>query len=151
MDKKSAVTTVKSVMTPAPLDTANPSKSIQNIAVQMKEKDKGGIIIVEKDGKPVGIITERDIVRKVLAENKDPKGTVASDIMSQPLVTVGPEVYVSEASQIMTKYDIQRLPIVADNRLLGIVTMKDIAKKMYEKAGKDAELMYMSKFPLLEH
>lgn len=151
MDKNSAITTVKSIMTSAPLDTASLSKSIQEIAIQMKERDRGGIVIVDKDGKPIGIITERDIVRKALAEYKDPKTTPASDIMSQPLVTVGPEVYVSEASLIMTKYNISRLPIVADNRLLGIVTMQDYAKKMYDKTRKDSGLMYMSQFHLLEH
>lgn len=151
MDKENAVTIVKSIMTQAPLDTASPSKSIQNIAIQMKERDRGGIIIVDNDSKPIGIITERDIVRKVLAENKDPKKTLASDVMSRPLVTIGPEVHVSEATLIMTKYNIRRLPIVVDNRLVGIVTMKDFAKKVYERARKDPELMYMSQFPLLEH
>lgn len=60
-----------------------------------------------------------------------------------------PQTY--EASLIMTKYNISRLPIVADNRLLGIITMQDYAKKMYDKTRKDPGLMYMSKFLLLEH
>ena len=150
MDKESALTTVESIMTRPPLDTAGPSKSIQDIAIQMKEKGRGGIIIVDDDAKPIGIITERDIVRKVLAEYKDPKNVRASDVMSQPLVTVGPEVHVSEASLIMAKYNIRRLPIVVDNRLTGIVTLKDLWKKMYEKSRReDPELMYMSQFPLL--
>jgi CBS domain-containing protein len=149
MDKESALTAIESIMTQPPLATAGPSKSVQDIAIQMKERDKGGIIIVDNDSKPIGIITERDIVRKVLAEYKNPKDVLASDIMSQPLVTVGPEVHISEASLIMAKYNIRRLPIVVDNRLIGIVTLKDLGKKMYEKARKDPELMYMSIFPLL--
>lgn len=152
MDKDSTLTTVESIMTRSPIETASPSKSIQDIAIQMKEKGKGGIIIVDKDSKPIGIITEGDVVRKVIAEYTDPKSARASDVMSQPLVTIGPEVNVSEASLIMTKYNIRRLPIVVDNRLIGIVTMRDLGKKMYGKARKeDPELMYMSQFPLLEH
>jgi signal-transduction protein with cAMP-binding, CBS, and nucleotidyltransferase domain len=82
----------------------------------------------------------------------DPKSARASDVMSQPLVTLGPKVNVSELSLIMAKYNIRRLPIVVDNELIGIVTMKDLGKKIYGKARKeDPELLYMPQFPLLEH
>jgi len=90
-------TSVQSIMTPLPLETANPSTNLHDIANQMKEKNKGAIIIVEQQtkdtsntiSKPIGIITERDIVRRVLwgYESINTKQVMVSDIMSKPLIT----------------------------------------------------------------
>ena len=137
-------------MTPLPLETANPLTNLRDIANQMKEKNKGAIIIVEKQSntisKPIGIITERDIVIRVLAgyESIDPKQIMVSDIMSKPLITVGNEESIYDAALIMTKYSIRRLPIARDNVLLGIVTATDLARRVYEK-NKDPVLKAMSR------
>ena len=100
---------------------------------------------------PIGIITERDIIRRVLAgyESIDPKQIIVSDIMSKPLITVGNEASIYDAALIMTKYSIRRLPIPRDNVLLGIVTATDLARRVYEK-NKDPVLKAMSRFGLLE-
>jgi nucleotide-binding universal stress UspA family protein len=125
----------------------------------MKEKGRGSIIVTEyvttsagsKTGtKPVGIITERDMVRRVVAESKDPHSTIAYDIMSKPLIAVGPEATVYDAALIMTKYNIRRLPIVQDNTLLGIITSSDLARRMYEKNRSDPTLHAMSRFGEVE-
>ena len=92
---------------------------------------------------PVGIITEMDIVRRVVAESKDPKITAAYDIMSKPLITVGPEATIYDTALIMTKYSIRRLPIVRDNTLLGIITSSDLARRMYEQNKDDPSLNAM--------
>jgi CBS domain-containing protein len=103
---------VEMVMTPLPLDTALPLDNVIDLARKMREKGRGSVIVTEyitnsagsKTGtRPVGIITERDIVRKVVAESKDPNSTIAYNIMSKPLVTVGPEATVYDAALIMTK------------------------------------------------
>ena len=150
---------VEMLMTPLPLDTALPLDYVVDLARNMKEKGRGSIIVTEyvttsagsKTGtKPVGIITERDMVRRVVAESKDPHSTIAYDIMSKPLIAVGPEATVYDAALIMTKYNIRRLPIVQDNTLLGIITSSDLARRMYEKNRSDPTLHAMSRFGEVE-
>jgi signal-transduction protein with cAMP-binding, CBS, and nucleotidyltransferase domain len=148
-------------MTPLPLETANPLTNLGDIANQMKEKNKGAIIIVEQQteqnsrsliSKPIGIVTERDIVRRVIwgYQPIDPNQIMVSDIMSKPLITVGDEASIYDAALIMTKYSIRRLPITKDNVLLGIVTTTDLARRIYEKNKQDPVLKAMSRFRQLE-
>ena len=105
---------VELLMTTLPLDTANASDNVFDLAKKMKENGRGSVIITEytttstnagskTNTSPVGIITERDIVRRVVAESKDPRTTMAYAIMSKPLISVGPEATVYDASLIMTK------------------------------------------------
>ena len=105
---------VEMLMTTLPLETANASDNVFDLAKKMKEKGRGSVVVTEysttatnagskTNTTPVGIITERDIVRRVIAESKDPKTTMAYDIMSKPLISVGPEATVYDASLIMTK------------------------------------------------
>ena len=154
-------TSVQSIMTPLPLETANPLTNLGDIANQMKEKNKGAIIIVEQQteqnsrsliSKPIGIVTERDIVRRVIwgYQPIDPNQIMVSDIMSKPLITVGDEASIYDAALIMTKYSIRRLPITKDNVLLGIVTTTDLARWIYEKNKEDPVLKAISRFKQLE-
>jgi CBS domain-containing protein len=146
------------LMTTLPLETANASDNVFDLAKKMKEKGRGSVVVTEyttnagsKTGTaPVGIITERDIVRRVVAESNDPKTTAAYDIMSKPLISVGPEATVYDASLIMTKYMIRRLPIIRDNTLLGIITSSDLARRMYEQNRADPTLKAMSRFADVE-
>lgn len=144
-------TMVELIMTRLPLQTANESKAVSDVSKQMNESGKGSVVVVDQNNRPIGIVTERDIVRKVVALDKDPKKITASEIMSKPLISVGPEAYVYDAALIMTKYRIRRLPIVRDNALLGMVTATDLARRMYEENKKDPTLAAMSRFALIEH
>lgn len=146
---------VELLMTTPPLETAQPLDNIVNLARNMKEKGRGSVVVTKyvtdsaghKTGStPLGIVTERDIVRRVVAESKDPNSTIAYDIMSKPLITVGPEATIYDAALIMTKYRIRRLPIVRDNTLLGIITSSDLARRMYEENRSDPMLRAMSRF-----
>jgi signal-transduction protein with cAMP-binding, CBS, and nucleotidyltransferase domain len=151
---------VERLMTTLPLETANASENALDLAKKMKEKGRGSVVVTEystttsaesKPGNvPVGIVTERDIVRRVVAESREPQGTKAYDIMSKPLITVGPEATIYDAALIMTKYSIRRLPIVRDNTLLGIVTSTDLARRLYEKNKADPSLKAMSRFADVE-
>jgi CBS domain-containing protein len=150
---------VEMLMTTLPLETANALDRIVDLANRMKEKGRGSVVVTEyattsggskTTAIPVGIITERDIVRRVVAESKDPKTTVAYEIMSKPLITVGPEARIYDAALIMTKYKIRRLPIVRDNTLLGIITSSDLARRMYEENKADPTLKAMSRFVEVE-
>ena len=82
---------------------------------------------------PEGIITERDIVRRLVFECKDAKLTKASDIMSSPLISLSDDAYIYDAALVMIKYSIRRLPIIKDNVLLGVVTATDLARRLYEE------------------
>jgi CBS domain-containing protein len=95
----------------------------------MKEGKVGSIIIIDQNTDPVGIITERDIVRRVISAGKDPTITKATDIMSKPLIIVEEDTHLYDVAKKMVKHKIRRLPVVNDNNtLVGIVTVTDIIK-----------------------
>jgi len=95
----------------------------------------------------VGIITEEDLVGKVLAEDISPEKLRAKDIMTAPMISVEPESTVEEASKAMSQYSIRRLPVVKDGALLGLVTAADIAMQMAkEKEFKDHRLNAMANY-----
>ena len=110
----------------------------------MKERKVGSIIIINQDDQnyPIGIITERDIVRRVISDNKDPKHTKATEIMSKPLITIETNTYVYDVSVKMVKNKIRRLPVVKGKTLSGIITITDIIKYFHEK---NKENNYLSK------
>lgn len=141
---------VQSIMTPLPLQTSPPSSTVKELADQMNEHDRGAIIIADSANHPIGIITERDIVRRVVSAGKDPNRVTASDIMSKPVITVDPEMSIYNAALTMTKYRIRRLPVVRDTMLYGIITAADMAKMLYKRSERDPTLAAMSRFQLIE-
>ena len=106
--------------------TSTPKTSIKEVADMMKELNVGAIPIVESN-KPVGIITDRDIVLRTISEDKDPTNVRASDIMSVDLIFGTPDMDVDDAAALMSRYRIRRLPVVENNRIVGIVTLGDLA------------------------
>ena len=89
-----------------------------------------GAVVVMSAGMPTGIITERDILQRVILEERDPRTTMCQDIMSKPLITVTPDTLMTKALEIMRKHGIRRLPVVRGKTLIGIVTEKDIIRKL---------------------
>lgn len=121
-----------------PLLEARHLDSVFTISNLMKEGKVGSIIITDQNTEPVGIITERDIVRRVISDGKDPTITKAADIMSKPLITVGEDTHLYDVAKKMVKHKIRRLPVVKDtNTLVGIVTVTDIIKYFHEKNKDD--------------
>ncbi|HEX6647826.1 MAG TPA: CBS domain-containing protein [Nitrososphaeraceae archaeon] len=143
-EKESETILIDTIMTPLPLVVANSSDTIFMISNLMKERKVGSIIIINEDEQnyPIGIITERDIVRRVISDNKDPKNTKANEIMSKPLITIETNTYVYDVSVKMAKNKIRRLPVVKGKTLSGIVTITDIIKYFHEK---NKENNYISK------
>ena len=107
--------------------TMPPDASVREVAHSMNEMDIGSIIVSDK-GRPLGIITESDIVRRVVSEDKDPKNTKAKDIMSSPLVHVTPDTALTEAMRIMARGNIRRVAVLKNNSLAGIITSRDILR-----------------------
>lgn len=139
--KEAKTTLIYTIMHPPPIITAKYSESIFTISTLMKEKQVSSIIIIDQNDKPVGIITERDIVRRVIADSKNPNTTKATEIKSQPLITVGPNAYLINACKIMEKNNIRRLPVVKDNAIVGIVTITDIIKHLHTIHKEDHYLL----------
>ncbi|MEM4359389.1 MAG: CBS domain-containing protein [Candidatus Bilamarchaeaceae archaeon] len=106
-------------------------KDISEAAKLMKRYSIGSVIVVEdeKSKKARGIITERDIVYKVIAKGKDPYTTKVEEIMSKPLRVIRPDTPIEEASKAMRDNKIKRLPVVNEyNELLGIISEGDVTK-----------------------
>ena len=120
---------VRDVMTSNPR-TVSPNDGIQVAARIMKEEDTGVVPIVE-NGRAVGIVTDRDIVIRAVAEGGVDRPV--RDIATRDVVCVRPDDSTREAERIMSQHQIRRLPVVEDDRLVGIVSLGDIAVK----EGKD--------------
>jgi CBS domain-containing protein len=107
------------------IPTLEPIASVEDAAAKMVEKAVG-CVIVSDEGHPVGIVTERDIVRKVVSERKKPSDVKLRDIMSSPIVWVPRHLGIMEAAKQMTKMKLRRLVVMHENELVGVVTVQDI-------------------------
>ena len=105
--------------------TLQPGTGVVDAAKRMIEEEKGPLPIVE-DERPVAIVTDRDIVAHVVAEGRDPKSITVDDIASYELVTIGPDEDVEEARRLMDEHQLDRVLVVEDDRLVGIVSEADI-------------------------
>lgn len=115
---------IRDVMNTSPV-IINKKASVLDAAKEMKSERVGSIIITD-DGQPIGILTESDILRKIVAGEKDAKKICVDEIMSAPPITIEPEKSVDEAIRMMGKYKIRRLPVVENGKLVGMVTERDI-------------------------
>ncbi len=106
--------------------TVGPEASAYTVAKLMADNKVGSVVVVDEDGNPVGIITEGDLISRVLARRRDPERTRARDIMSQPLITVEGGLSVREAADLMARKGIGHLPVVKNGKLVGIVAEFDI-------------------------
>ena len=97
-------------------------------AVQLLNKHKIGCLVVLSDGEIAGIITERDLLERVLEKCKNPKETKVSEIMTRHVITGTPDMDTLEATRLMFKLKVKKLPITEGKRLVGIVTVTDIAR-----------------------
>jgi CBS domain-containing protein len=97
-------------------------------AADVMNKFEIGCLIAVKKGKAMGIITERDLLKRVVAEAKDSNKTKVKDIMSSPLVVVEPSMDLDEAVRLMFQMKIKKLPVVDGKRLVGLVSLTDIAR-----------------------
>lgn len=97
-------------------------------AVEVMNKFGIGCLIAVRKGKAMGIITERDLLKRVVAEAKDANKTKVKDVMSSPLIVVEPDMGLEEAVKLMFQMKIKKLPVVDGKRLVGLVTLTDIAR-----------------------
>lgn len=97
-------------------------------AIKLMNEHEIGCIVVTRRGKPVGIVTERDMLVRVIAKSKSPQKTRVREIMTKPLIAGQPEMDVEEATRLMFEKKIKKLPIVEQERLVGLITLTDVAR-----------------------
>lgn len=111
------------------LITIEPSQSVTELARLMSVAQRGAVIVA-RGHKALGIVTERDIARRVVAAGHDPDYLTVDKIMSSPLVTTTPEASLAAAAKLMTENGVRRLPVIDGGKLVGIVTPTDIARHL---------------------
>lgn len=97
-------------------------------AVRLMNENEIGCLVVTENKKAIGILTERDLMRRVLAKSKDPGRIKVEDVMSTPLISVEPNAEIGDVSRIMFQRNIKKMPIVRKDKLLGLVTLTDILR-----------------------
>jgi CBS domain-containing protein len=106
-----------------------PGKSVKQAAKRMNLYKIGCLIVINK-GKAVGIVTERDILKKVVEPSKNAEKTKVREIMSTKLIVGAPDMDVVDAARMMLQKKIKKLPVVTNNKLVGLVTLTDIVRTM---------------------
>jgi CBS domain-containing protein len=124
---------IREIMTANP-STIEPNQSVVEAARVMKQED-AGVVPVTENGRLTGMVTDRDIAIRVVAEGKDPQSTTVGEVASTNLVTLDPQQDLDEALRLMAQHQVRRLPVVEeDGRLVGVVAQADIAR-----TGDDAK------------
>jgi CBS domain-containing protein len=107
--------------------TVEPNTSLVEAARIMRDEDAGSVPVVE-DGRVIGIVTDRDIVVRAVADGRDPGSTAVSDVCSTDPVTVEPNQDLDEALRLMAQHQVRRLPVVEGDRLVGVLAQADVAR-----------------------
>ncbi len=131
---------VREIMTSGSLATATLDTTLEEIANMMKAEDVGAIPVLDNDEKLAGIITDRDIVVRAIAEGQDPTECTAEDILSEQLHTIEPDADLGDALELMSRHQIRRLPVVEEEQVVGIISLGDVSvKSQPEQAGEALE------------
>src|SRR2546428_12254166 len=112
--------------------TASLSQTLHQVARVMKDEDVGSLPVVE-DGSLVGVVTDRDIVVRAVAEGRDPDTVTVGEVLSRDPVTIEPDQTLDQALQLMAQHQVRRLPVVDGGELVGVVAQADVAQKASEK------------------
>jgi CBS domain-containing protein len=128
--------TARDVMTPD-CQCVGENDSILDASKKLSELDVGSMPICGEDDRLKGMLTDRDIVVKVLAQGKDPASTTAGDLAQGKPVTIGADDTIEEALDVMREHKIRRLPVIDGHDLVGIISQKDIATDLPEEKVGD--------------
>ena len=126
---------VRDVMTKNPR-VVRRDTSVQEVVVTMNKFNISSVIVVQEE-RPVGIITHKDIISKIVQPRIPPDAVTAREVMSAPVVTISEDASIEEAAKLMAKKRIKKLPVVRDDKLVGIITSRDLVRE----APKLVELM----------
>ena len=116
---------IREVMTESVV-TAPPDCPVRHVAELMRERNVGSVVLVDEDGRPAGFVTDRDLTLSVLADGRDGNDP-ASAHASSPVVTGDPAMDVRAAADLMIAHGVRRLPVLDGDRIVGILTLDDLA------------------------
>ncbi|MFQ5999840.1 MAG: cyclic nucleotide-binding/CBS domain-containing protein [Candidatus Bathyarchaeia archaeon] len=97
-------------------------------AVRLMNNREIGCLVVVQDGEPTGIVTERDMLKRVLVATRDPRAVEVGEVMSRPLLFMEPEKGIEDAVKLMFEHKIKKLPVIENGRLVGLVTLTDLIR-----------------------
>ncbi|OED43715.1 hypothetical protein AB833_03190 [Chromatiales bacterium (ex Bugula neritina AB1)] len=128
------MTTVKQLLTIKgdAVWSIDPHQTVFDALVLLSEKNIGALMVVENDTL-VGVVSERDITRKVLLKDRSPKVTKVAEIMSEELVSVGPDETLEQCMAVMIERRFRHLPVVENHRIAGVLSMPDLVKVIVEQ------------------
>jgi CBS domain-containing protein len=106
-----------------------PDTSVKEVVATMNKFNIGSIIVVQSD-RPVGIITERDILRRLVEQSLAPEALTARQIMTSPVLTINENATIEEAAKFMVNKKVKKLPVMNNGKLVGIITFTDIVTKV---------------------
>lgn len=129
-------TTVSQVMR-TKLETVNQSSTAQEAAKRMRDKKVSSLVVIDKEEAPIGIVTERDLVRRVCSKDISSNKIIIHHIMSSPIVTIDVNASIEEAAEKMIQKKVRHLLIVDKNRLNGIITPSDFTTYLRENLNMD--------------
>ena len=125
------------------LEIIEEMSSVQEAAKKMKDKDVSSLVVIDVDGKPQGLVTERDLVRKVCVKDASTRTVTSKEIMSSPLITIKSNATPSAAADMMLKNNVRHLLVVDDesksNKPIGIITPLDFARYQEYTTNEDKE------------
>lgn len=127
------MTTAREIMTGG-VECAATSDTLVEAAKKLRDLDVGSLPICGDDGKLAGMLTDRDIVVRCLAEDGDPSVTTAGDLAEGKPVTIGADDSVEETLRTMSEHAVRRLPVIDGHELVGIVSQADVAKNLPEES-----------------
>ena len=137
MSSSAATTTVGQLMTKK-LETINPSNTAQEAAKKMRDKKVSSLVVTDRGDEPIGIVTERDLVRQVCTKDVSSNSIIVHHIMSSPIATIDANSSVEVAADIMIQNKVRHLLVMEDeNKVLGIITSSDFISYLNEKLNLD--------------
>lgn len=137
---------VRHVMTAAP-KTLSPDRTVADAAGLMEQYDVGVIPLSDDDDALVGLVTDRDLVLRIIAKQRDPREVRLGDVATTRLVTTTPDTNITDARDLMAANKVRRLPVVKDGRLVGILALGDIAVADASKRAVGEVLHEVSESP----
>ena len=143
------ISRVSELMTKDVICAIGKDASVREAAKRMKNLGRGCLVVID-NAKLSGIVTERDLVQRVMAEKLSLDDVKVSQIMSKPVITVGPEALVSDAARIMAKNRIRRLVVTDGERVIGVLTVTDLAEHLRRRARSDPMLAAMARAAQIE-
>ncbi|MDR3520837.1 MAG: CBS domain-containing protein [Acidocella sp.] len=116
---------------------ARPGMKISEVAILLAEKSIGAVMVIDEDGKLVGILSERDIVRSLARRPSDTVNLTAADLMTKNPVVTNPEVSIEQVMEIMTDGRFRHLPVMERGRVTGIVSIGDVVKAWIDQQAHE--------------